>query len=460
MNINPLTCIDFYKADHKRQYPEGTEYVYSNFTARKSYNGDSHIVFFGLQYFIKWFLQEVWQKEFFDKPKSEVVSEYKRIMENSIGGLVDYSHIEELHDLGYLPIKIKALPEGSLVPMKVPVLTITNTLPNFFWLVSYLETIMSTTLWKMSTSATMARKYKELLNRYAGDNRDFVKFQGHDFSFRGMSGVHDAAMSGAGHLTSFVGTDTIPAIELLEKYYRATGLVGCSVPATEHSVMCMGSKEGELDTFKRLITETYPKGVVSIVSDTWNLWDVVDKYLPALSKEINEREGVVVIRPDSGDPVEISCTVVDKLIKNMGGTTNSSGLIRMNSKLGVIYGDSITLERCEQILIRLKAKGYSSDNMVFGIGSFTYQYCTRDTHGWAMKATYGVVNGEGREIFKDPITDEGTKKSAKGLLRVEKENGEYVLYDQQKDDLGGCLLEVFRDGQLLLETSLEDIRNA
>lgn len=448
--MNPITCIDFYKADHRRQYPEGTEYIYSNFTARSSMLGDTQVVFFGLQYFIKWFLIEEFNQNFFARPKHEVVTEYKTLMENTIGGLVSYDHIVDLHDLGYIPLRIKALPEGSLVNLKVPLFTVINTNPQFFWLVNYFETIMSATLWKMITSATTAYKYRQLLNKYATD-KSFVPFQGHDFSFRGMSGVHDAAMSGAGHLLSFVGTDTVPAIELLNKYYNGTGLVGCSVPATEHSVMCMGGKDGEFDTFKRLITEIYPTGIVSIVSDTWDLWKVIDEYLPRLKSEIENRNGRIVIRPDSGDPVQISIEVIRRLAKNFGVENG-----RIHKNLGVIYGDSITLSRCEQILEGLKQDGFSSDNMVFGIGSYTYQYCTRDTYGFAMKATWGQVNGEGREIFKDPVTDNGNKKSAKGLLRVN--NG--ILYDQQtkEQEQTGDLKTVFENGKLIIDWYLEEIR--
>ncbi len=247
MKTRPLTQLDFYKTGHMKQYPEGTTLVYSNLTPRsvkylpKIEGTDDKVVFFGLQYFIKDFLIEKFNTEFFSKPKDEVVSYYKRRLDTSLGGDADVSHIEALHDLGYLPILIKALPEGAAVDAKIPVFTIENTLPEFFWLTNFLETILSATIWKPCTSATLARKYKKLLLNFAeetGVDPSFVGFQGHDFSFRGMSGAEDAAMTGAGHLTSFVGTDTVPAIDFLEDYYNANAdkeLVGCSVPATEHS---------------------------------------------------------------------------------------------------------------------------------------------------------------------------------------------------------------------------------
>jgi len=279
MRLNPLTAIDFYKADHRRQYPVGTELVYSNFTPRSTKHApkvagvDDKVVFFGLQYFIKWFLIDQFDADFFAHPKHYVVEKYKRRMDTSLGaGAIPIDHIEALHDLQYLPIVIKALPEGIVTNAKVPFFTIENTKPEFFWLTNYLESILSCMVWKMCTSATMAYKYNQLLTKYAvetGGDLSFVPFQAHDFSFRGMGGPQDACMSGAAHLTSFVGTDTVPAIDFLETYYGADAdkeLVGCSVPATEHSVMCMGSQEGEYDTFKRLITQVYPQGIVSIVS--------------------------------------------------------------------------------------------------------------------------------------------------------------------------------------------------
>ena len=321
MRLNPLTAIDFYKADHRRQYPEGTEYVYSNFTPRSgrlapvldSY--DDKVVFFGLQGFIKHFLIDTWNTEFFAKPKDAIVKAYKARMDGALGvDAVPTDHIEALHDLGYLPIRIKALPEGSRVNMRVPMLTVVNTKPEFFWLTNYLETCLSAGLWKSCATATIAYEYKKLLRDAAiktGVDVESIAIQAHDFSFRGMSGIHDAVQHGAGHLTSIIGTDTVAAIDYLEDYYNADGIIGVSVPATEHSVMCMGTKEDEVETFRRLIEDLYPKGIVSIVADTWDFWQVITEFTVALkdknlARETNELGlAKVVFRPDSGDPVKI-----------------------------------------------------------------------------------------------------------------------------------------------------------
>jgi len=501
--INPTTQIDFYKTGHKDQYPDGTTLVYSNFTPRSSRLArvlkdyfDEKVVFYGLQGFIKWFLIDTWNQEFFNKPKAEVIAKYKRRMDTSLGpNSVDVAHLDSLHDLGYLPIKIKAMPEGSRVDIRVPVFTIENTLPEFFWLTNYLETVLSAEIWKPCTVATIAFEYRKVMDKWAdetGAPKDFVQFQGHDFSFRGMSGMHDAAASNGGHLLSFVGTDTIPAIDYLEDYYNADAekeLVGTSVPATEHSVMCMGTKEDEIGTFKRLITDLYPSGIVSIVSDTWDFWKVITEYTVELKGEILNRSpnalgmAKVVFRPDSGNPVHILTGYTDQeafdLAKEgilltgaekkgaveclwdiFGGTKTDKGFKMLHERVGLIYGDSITLDRAEEILKRLAAKGFASSNIVFGIGSYTYQFNTRDSFGFAMKATYGEVNGEPREIFKDPVTDSGTKKSAKGLLCVYDWEGDFYLKDscQRHQEEKSLMQTVFEDGQLLIDQSLSEIR--
>lgn len=488
MNINPLTAIDFYKAFHRKQYPEGTTEVYSNLTPRSSSLAkiipeyyDNTVVFFGLQYFIKHFLIDVWNTHFFKKNKLQVIKQYKKRMDAALGdNSITCEHIEALHDLGYLPIKIKALPEGANVKIGVPLLTVVNTHSDFFWLTNYIESVLSCYIWKPITSATTAFQYKQLFMDYClktGSDIKAMLFQVHDFSFRGMASLQDSAMSGAAHLTSFLGTDSVAAIDLVEDYYNAdvnNEPVGFSVPATEHSVMCMGQKSNELETFRRLIEDIYPKGIVSIVSDTWDLWKVISEYIVLLKDKILSRNGKVVIRPDSGDPVKIICGdkhapkntlaykgAVECLWEIFGGTLTDKGFKQLDEHIGLIYGDSVTLERAKKILEGLKAKRFSAGNIVFGIGSFTYQYVTRDNFSLAMKATSGVVNGERRIIFKDPITDSGTKKSARGLLRVTLENDQYILYDAQteQEETEGELKTIFENSILINETSLAEIRS-
>ena len=514
MKVFPLSCADFYKVGHIFQYPKGTTKVYSNMTPRMSRNTyTNEVVFFGLQYFMREYLVRNWNDEFFFKPKAKVIRKYKRRLDYALGAdSVTVNHIEALHDLGYLPIKIKAVYEGAVVPMRTPVLTVVNTHPDFFWLTNYIETLLSCMIWKPCTSATTAFHYRKEFERHmqkTGGPKDFVKWQGHDFSFRGMSGLEDACLSGSAHLLSFTGTDTIPAIDFLEEYYNAdanTELIAGSVPATEHAVMCVGMKDNEIETFERLICEVYPNGVVSIVSDTWDFWQVMTEYLPLLKDKILARNGRLVIRPDSGDPVHIVAgyriserpdddTNAEVLLKDgkyfllekvyvsgewkwkigqelseaeaigayaymwkiFGGTISNTGYKILDSHIGLIYGDSITLDRQRNILSRLEEAGFSASNLVLGIGSFTYEYVTRDVYGFAMKATYAEVNGESREIFKDPKTDSGMKKSARGLIRV---NSDFSYTDQVTwyEESTGMLKTVFENGKIVKEFSLSEIR--
>lgn len=805
---NPLLLIDGYKADHRRQYPNGTTLVYSNLTPRKSrIEGLNFAVHFGLQYFCKEYLQNRFNAGFFSRPKQEVLDEYDRRMKGYLGFSIPLDHIADLHDLGYLPIQIDSVPEGTKVPIRVPMLTIHNTHPNFGWLTNQLETIMSTTMWQGCTSAAIAHLYRKAFDASAertGYDAGFIDFQGHDFSFRGMSSLESAMISGAAHLLSFKGSDTIPAIDFVEQFYEpngSEGLIAASVSASEHSVATLniaeigGSlRDAERASLHRLITEVYPSGIFSYVADSYDFWGVITDIVPSLKKEIMGRDGSVVCRPDcyddqteimtsagwkffrdltnddlvaqvvdnneieyikptkivdqeysgkmirfsslknkvdllvtpnhrlvwyknnskesieeaesstvgvhykkmrrsasnknfgkkllpierfliafqadgsfpsnyhkitenqcgyiqarftftkqrkidrlsniceeagleysvhteksrdfqkviyvkiplsttllkdfswvesnnsklcsnwcrefveessywdatrrndnrfkfdttnkkvvdvmyniatvagygvkytitpddrkehfsdihtlhimknnliggqafikseedyngrvycvqvpsgkilvrrnnisvvcgnSGDPVKIICgdpdAVVDSpeykgayecLWETFGGTVNSKGYKELDSHIGLIYGDSITLGRQAEIIERLESKGFAP-KVVLGIGSFSYQMNTRDTLGFAVKATYGEVNGKQLNIYKEPKTGDGEKKSAKGWLHITNNNGTMVLADQQEPHSTperSSLNAVFKDGELLWEESFHQIR--
>jgi nicotinic acid phosphoribosyltransferase len=797
-------ATDFYKTGHIYQYPDGTESVYANMTARSGRlakmmpDFDNKIVVAGFTGLAQWFLIDLWNDSFFNRPKEEAVRKYQRRMDGSLGpGTVGTEHIAALHDLGYLPIRIKALPEGSRVNIRVPYFTIKETLPEFAWVVNYLETPISAETWKSINIATLAYEFRRLLDRYAERTSsipEFVDFQAHDFSLRGVGGIYDGASHSVGHLFSFKGTDDILTIDYLEDYYKTDGeYIGGGVPATEHSVMCAGGKDSELETYRRLITEVYPSGIVSIVSDTWDYWNVLTRIAPQLKDDILNRVpdalglAKVVYRPDcydqetqiytsqgwkyfseldgnsevaqvtdseefnfvkptklvyekyagkmvhfydsvgkldllvtpnhrmvykqngklkveeasksivgnwgrdflrsvpyaggdniglsprerlaiafqadgsyydynksavrfsfakqrkidrllsiledcdleykiyalsknpkyphhgdrveisiridpkeltkdfnwvpqvtsapwsrdfieelsywdatrrsdsrfkidttnkavadvvervalfagygcklssqtdsrkehfsdvytlhilkrntvggqsikkeevdydgyigcvqvpsgrvlvrrnganlisgnSGDPQKILCGdpeaehgspafmgSLELLWETFGGTVNDKGYRELNPRVGLIYGDSITLQRAQDILATMDKQGWASTNVVFGVGSYTYQYHTRDTFGIAMKTTWVQVNGEARAVMKDPITDRGTKKSAQGLLRVEKEGEDFVLYQNQspEQEAQGALETIFEDSKLLVKPHLRDIR--
>lgn len=503
--VNPFFLTDGYKTGHHLMYPKGTTRVNSNFTPRSGKHSPFEtkgIVSFGQQMVMR-YIHECFDKGFFKRDeidarvrnlkhyseeeqdaqvqivKNQVISEIKKEYSLYLNSDYDVSHIESLWDLGYLPIRVKSLPEGVFVPFGVPVLTIENTKDEFYWITNFLETIISNLLWKPMTSATIAQKYKEVLTGYAGITNEgaigFVDFQGHDFSMRGLDSPFAAMSSGLGHATSFLGSDSLPVIHAARKYYDEPDFVVGSVNATEHSVMCAGTKDDEIGTFRQLM-ETFPEGILSVVSDTWDLWKVLTDYLPQLKEEILSRNGKLVIRPDSGDPVDILCGesnglkgtpqdkgVVEILWDVFGGTTNEQGYKVLDEHIGAIYGDSITIQRAEEICRRLKEKGFASTNVVLGVGSYTYQFNTRDTFGFAMKATYCEVNGIPREIFKDPITDDGTKRSAKGLLHVTigGDLKSYVLVDQvlREAEQNGELIPIYVDGKETFTTTLTAIRN-
>jgi nicotinamide phosphoribosyltransferase len=479
-----LLC-DFYKISHREQYPKNTEVVYSTWTPRISrLAGIDKVVAFGFQGFVKEFLLDYFNEYFFSRPKKEVVDEYRRFIKYTLGHEnPETQHIEKLYDLGYVPVLIKAVKEGTLVPIRVPMLTIENTKPEFFWLTNYLETLLSCQLWMPSTSATLALEYRKIMDQFCdmtGGAKEFVQFCGHDFSMRGLASLSAAQLSGAGHLLAFTGTDTPPAVLYLERYYNANiekELVGTAIPATEHSVMEVFGRN-EYESYKYLMTEVYPIGFLSIVSDTWDLWSVLDNVVKPLKDTIMARDGRVVIRPDSGDPVKIMCGdpngetenerkgVVEIMWDIFGGFTTDKGFKHLDPHVGCIYGEAITIDSCRDILQQLADKGFASTNMVFGIGSYTYQRKTRDDFGFSLKSTYAVVGGEERKIYKDPVTDKDSiKKSQKGLVVVTKDdNGNIKFIDnlnraQQKEYESVDLLEpLFKNGQLLREDSLSEIR--
>lgn len=533
MKLNAATLSDGYKLSHGKMYADGTTMVYSNLTPRSDrihkknatefYDGK--LVWVGAQGAIRE-IHEAFE-EFFKSPKEKVVGRFARRMEGYLGGYEPaVKAISELHDLGYLPLKIKAIKEGSRVNFGIPVMTIRNTVPEFYWLTNYLETVISNLTWKVATNATIANEYRNIVEHY-GDKTGTDMFtrsiQCHDFSMRGMSGPEDSARAGFGHLLSFIGTDTLPAMDYAEDYYDADGLIAISVPATEHAVatsnilyfeqdvksVVAGCEDQNTRLFAEqqfmydLITRKFPTGIVSYVADSFDFWAVLTDILPTLKDVILSREasnvapGKLVIRPDSGDPVKVICgydtknlnecykgsngswyvtgtnTLISEaelkgaiqvLWETFGGTITETGHKLLDGHIGLIYGDSITTKRAEEILRRLMEKGFASGNVVFGVGSYTYQCNTRDSFGFAVKATYTEVEGKGIAIFKDPKTD-SKKKSAKGLLFVgynTDRGGNFFLQDdvtrEEEDSADNLLRTIFEDGKFFNVQTLADIR--
>lgn len=492
--IEALMLVDSYKLDHRSMYQLAgdPQVVYSNWTNRGSrIPGVTHVIHFGLQAFIQRYMDKF--DAFFAADEDLVAELYAERLRGVVGpNKIGEDHIRALHRKGYLPLLFSAVPEGTPVPIRVPSFTVENTDSDFFWLTNYIESAMSAEIWQASTSATIAREFRKILvagaERTGGDLAT-VDWAGHDFSFRGMSSWDTAAASGAGHLLSFTGTDSMVTLDYIDRYYGGEYVAG-SVPATEHSVMCaLAATVGEREAFSRIL-DHYETGIVSIVSDTFNLWEVLTSFLPSMREKIMARDGRIVIRPDSGDPVDIltgdidvrgsnlshyendksrgrltpaNIGVIELLWDEFGGTVNEAGFKVLDPHVGAIYGDSITRERAEQIIDRLAAKGFASTNVVFGIGSFFYQYNTRDVFMSAVKATWALVDGVGYDLQKDPITDSGMKKSAKGRLAVFREDdgeGDLYLIEQatKEQEEMSELQPVWMDGKFLTYQSFADVR--
>lgn len=567
-NYAPTLQMDIYKNFHPELYGQDTEEVYVNYTNRSgrlsNVPGGTKVCHVGVQAFLMQYLVTEWKEGFFDLPWEEAIQTHSDVISSMLGSEANVARYKALHELGYLPLRVKSLPEGTLVPYQVATSTFVNTHKDFYWLPNKIETAFSTDNWGISTAATTAVAYMEKVKEYfekTGKAPDMIPFMAHNFSMRGSFGREAAAMADFGHLASgFAGTDTIPGVLFAMKYYGAdikTQLVGASVNATEHSVATTNimyivdqlgekgvyvGKSGEPymiapvnellrevmgvaqhDTDIRLTAEyifmretllEFNTGILSYVADSYDFWSVVSILLPALKEEIMARDGKFVIRPDSGDPADILCGdamtwdsdlngyamesmkmggytairkggkyfeldpetpylskfvgvggspenkgLIQALYDTFGGTETSKGFIELDSHIGAIYGDSITLERQDDIYSRLFAKGFCPEP-VLGVGSYSYQYVTRDTHGSAVKATNVVKSGRDVEVCKEPKTDIG-KKSAKGLLMVDYDaDGNIFMKDQctREEEKQGLLQVVFEDGVLYNTTTLEEIR--
>ncbi len=479
---NPMLLIDFYKAVHAEMLPKGITKSVSYFTPRMSrVKRWNEVVMFGLQGFIRTYLVDCFNEEFFGKPFGEVMAEYKRIMDATLGAeAYKIEKVEKLHRLGYLPIEIFSLPEGTLVPMHVPMFGITNTHPEFAWLPQSLESLISAESWHPMLAATVGHTYREIVNRYydltCEDTISRARALG-AFDFRGEECTESAVKAGAGWCLSFLNTATVPTIPYLERNYACDCTkepVAFGSPSTEHSVMCSNfAVDGdEITLFRRLLTEIYPNTSFSAVLDSYDYWNIIENVLPKLKKEILEHNGCMLMRGDSGDCVEVVTETVFKLWDVFGRTVNSKGYKVLDPHVKAIYGDSITVQRCERIYEILTENGFACSNVALGVGSFSFQCIeedgilkpfTRDTFSSCIKATYCEIDGKPYPIFKNP-KDGGFKKSQKGCCVVYDEDGVLKYKDEYNwneaaADERNLLTTVFKDGKLVKEQTLKEIRD-
>lgn len=494
----PHLLTDFYKECHWQQYnPEITK-LYSYYTPRGTRTSRDTVVFFGLQYYIKEYLINGFNKYFFSRPKEEVIAEYERIMSYTLSNTnYDSSRWVKLHDLGYLPLCISAIPEGTVMPVKVPMIEITNTHDDFAWLVNTIETSMSSELWHIMTAATIGDDYYKIAKHFYDKTVDGnipIHTAICDFSMRGNKGVEAAITDSAAFLTSFSKTATIPAIMFLEEFYNCNvenELVATGLASTEHSVMCSSKAiDGDEETLiYRLLSDTYKDENFTMVLDSYDFWNAVTNIL-TIDKirncviERGKRGKFVGIRGDSGDPVKIIAGnelstnkaehdgLVETLFNIFGGKINNKGYIVLNDGIRAVYGDSITPARANAIYTKLEENRFAANNVLLGMGSYSLMSAenntplTRDTFNVAIKTTHcEISSGEEFPIYKQPKTDDGMKFSAKGIQNViyneNTKQYELVTSDNKYNMAAEIISEfknVFYNGQLITEYSLNEIR--
>lgn len=541
--IVPALLCDYYKTIHKDYYPKELTKVWAYFIPRQSrLTNIDYIIPFGIQGMIREYLMDIFNYDFFSQSWEDVSYQINRYLKNTLDQDYDISEFRKLHELGYLPIEIRLLiQEGEKCPIGCPLLEITNTHDDFAWVVNFLETLMSTCLWHPITSATIAYRYNTIVDRYCRDEGLLQRIRPYligDFSMRGQTSIESSKRSSAAFLTSFYKTSCIPAIDYLEEYYFTdcvNDIVGLGGVSTEHSIMCLLGQD-EKKAIQNILDNTKDYSIISIVSDTWDYWNMLTNIYPDFMDILKKRNIRINIRPDSGDPVKIvagykvfevkehskiipkildsrssdltfmdddmsfyefiygdNCikssdgkyfieegheysydcldTItlkeiteeealgsIESLFNIIGGRVNTKGYKILPNQFRLIYGDSITIERAEEIYKRLHTKRFSIENVVLCAGSYSLQYVTRDTFGFAQKITAAIINDVFTPVFKDPKTSDSTKKkSHKGLIRVWFEKGSYKWEDNQDTDFNVDKI-IFKDGHLLKQTSLKDIR--
>tara|TARA_R110000751_G_scaffold55247_5_gene118470 strand:- start:21 stop:1439 length:1419 start_codon:yes stop_codon:yes gene_type:complete len=449
---NILLNVDSYKASHAFQYPPDTQYVYSYIESR---GGKwDRLVFFGLQMFLKEYLCTPITREMIDAAEDFWRAHGEPFYR------AGWDHILDAHD-GYLPVEIKAVPEGEIVPTGNVLVTVVNTDPKCFWLTSALETALLRAVWYPTTVATNSRHCKQVILRYldlTSDDRDQVAFKLHDFGARGVSSLESAALGGVAHLVNFRGTDTVSGVLAARKYY-SEDMAGFSIPAAEHATMTAWGRDGEARAYRNMIRQFGGKGkLVAVVSDSYDLFNAVDKiWGEELRQEVIDSGATIVVRPDSGNPAVVPVDCVVHLGEKFGYSLNAKGYKVLAPCVRVIQGDGINIDTIERILRNLADKGWAADNIAFGMGGGLLQQLNRDTLKFAMKCSAAQIKGQWIDVYKDPITDHA-KHSKRGRLALVRENGEYVTIAADAAGDRDVLIPVYRNGKLLCDWRFAEIR--
>lgn len=464
-NHNLILLADAYKYAHHKLYYPGTEQVYSYLESRGGKFDAT--VFYGLQYFIKQYFEGVVITQTDVDGAKELIP--KVFGRDDVFDAEKFQYIVDQHG-GKLPIKIKAVAEGSVVPTHNVLLTIENTDPNCYWLTNFLETILMQ-IWYPNTVATLSFEIKKLLLKYYLETASEASFTGidfvlNDFGFRGVSSLESAGIGGSAHLLNFKGSDTIAGSLFARKYYGSTQMAGKSIPATEHSIVTLLGEAGELELFKHLL-DTFPTGTIACVSDSYNIFKACESYWGTeLKEQILNRDGQLVIRPDSGDPVATLLKVFEILFDKFGFTINEKGYKVMPPKLRVIQGDGVNYDSIAEILAALKRNGISVENLVLGMGGALLQKVDRDTQKFALKCSYAKINGQDVEVSKSPtemdangILHESFKKSKAGRLKLIKtEEGYQTVKQHELPEYEDQLVTVFENGEVLVEYQFEELK--
>ena len=456
-NFNNLILnSDSYKTSHWVQYPAGSEYMSSYVEARK---GDYDVVFFGLQAFIKEYLSTPVTTQ--DIDEAEAVIQAHGLTFNRAG----WELLVERHG-GYLPLRIEAVPEGSIVPVSNVVCQVINTDPDFYWLPSYIETSLLRAIWYPSTVASVSRYCKGIIRaalEKSADNNDSLPFRLHDFGARGASSFESVALGSLAHLVNFSGTDSMTALVAASRWYGMNkDMPAFSIPAAEHSTMTAWGRDGETAAYANMLKQFGGAGkAFSVVSDSYDLWNAIDNiWGDTLKSEVEQTGGTLVIRPDSGEPIKVVREALERLAVKFGTTLNSKGYKVLPDYVRIIQGDGISPQSLGKIVNAVMDTGFSADNITFGMGGGLLQQVNRDTMSWAMKASAISIDGSWTDIYKDPITSH-SKRSKKGRLALVKDdNGQLqtVKADNLDTNSDNLLRDVFVDGKLIVEDSLTTIR--
>ncbi len=447
---NQLLLTDSYKLTHWKQYPPGTTQVYSYFESRGGMFQE--VVFFGLQYFLKNLEGQVVTAEKIDE--AEQIAEL-HLGDKKLFNRAGWEYILKEHG-GRLPIKIKAVPEGTVVSTHNVLITVENTDPNCYWLTNYLETYLVQT-WYPTTVATLSMNMKKRILGYLEEtgNPELADLKLHDFGFRGVSSVESAGIGGGAHLVNFKGTDTIEALVFLRNYYGAK-MAGFSIPAAEHSTITSWGRENEAKAMENMLDQ-FPEGLVAVVSDSFNIFEACRGiWGEKLRDKVLNRDGTVIVRPDSGDPPKVVLEVLNILGEKFGYTVNKKGYKVLNGHVRVIQGDGIDYEMTGSILETMKKNGWSADNIAFGMGGALLQKLNRDTQKFAFKCASVVVDGQERDVYKQPVTDPG-KNSKAGRLKLVLRDGSLITASQKAEG-EDQLVAVFNNGKVLREYNLEEVR--